>query len=158
MLAPQDRNSERMQARSERLVEALLRLHFGDGAIRFEVITSERVRRFFAAQAKTYKAPTSLGTVVAALRGYFRWRAMLGDRTHALIGALAFPANWQLSSLPKSLKPAEVEQLEAALGQSGPSMLHARPGSAQRRSSAPEHGRHRLGRRHDHLASHQGPA
>jgi site-specific recombinase XerD len=108
-----------------RLVEALLRKHFGDDAIRFEVITPERVRRFFAAQAKNYKAPTSLGAVVAALRGYFRWRATLGDRTHALVGALAYPANWQLASLPKSLEPAEVEQLEAALGQSGPSMLRA---------------------------------
>jgi site-specific recombinase XerD len=102
-----------------------LRKHFGDDAIRFEVITPERVRRFFAAQAKNYKAPTSLGAVVAALRGYFRWRATLGDRTHALVGALAYPANWQLASLPKSLEPAEVEQLEAALGQSGPSMLRA---------------------------------
>jgi len=108
-----------------RLVGALLRQHFGDDAIRFEVITPERVRRFFAAQAKNYKAATSLGTVVAALRGYFRWRATLGDCTHALVGALAYPANWQLASLPKSLEPAEVEQLEAALGQSGPSMLRA---------------------------------
>ncbi len=110
---------------AQRLVEALLRQHFGDDAIRFEVITPQRVRRFFAAQAKNYKAPTSLGAVVAALRGYFRWRATLGDRTHALVGALAYPANWQLASLPKSLEPAEVEQLEAALGQSGPSMLRA---------------------------------
>jgi len=108
-----------------RLVEALLRQHFGDDAIRFEVITPERVRRFFAAQAKNYKAPTSLSSVVSALRGYFRWRATQGDRTHALVGALAYPANWQLASLPKSLEPAEVEQLEAALGQSGPSMLRA---------------------------------
>ena len=65
------------------------------------------------------------GMVVSSLRGYFRWRASLGDRTHALVGALAYPANWQLASLPKSLEPAEVEQLEAALGQSGPSMLRA---------------------------------
>jgi hypothetical protein len=63
--------------------------------------------------------------VVSSLRGYFRWRASLGNRTHALVGALAYPANWQLASLPKSLEPAEVEQLEAALGQSGPSMLGA---------------------------------
>jgi len=108
-----------------RLVEALLRKHFGDDTIQFDVITPERVRRFFAAQAKNYKAPTSLGAVVSALRGYFRWRATLGDRTHALVGALAYPANWQLASLPKSLEPAEVEQLEAAFGQSGPSMLRA---------------------------------
>jgi integrase len=108
-----------------RLVEALLRKHFGDDDIQFEIITAEHVRRFFAAQAKNYKAPSSLGAVVSALRGYFRWRATLGDRTHALVGALAYPANWQLASLPKSLEPAEVEQLEAALGQSGPSMLRA---------------------------------
>jgi site-specific recombinase XerD len=108
-----------------RLVHALLRKHFGDGDIRFEVITAEHVRRFFATQAKNYKTPSSLGVVVSALRGYFRWRATLGDRTHALVGVLAYPANWQLASLPKSLEPAEVEQLEAALGQSGPSMLRA---------------------------------
>lgn len=63
--------------------------------------------------------------MVSSLRGYFRWRATLGDSTHALVGAMAYPANWQLASLPKSLAPAEVEQLEAALGQSGPSMLRA---------------------------------
>jgi site-specific recombinase XerD len=108
-----------------RLVEALLRKHFGDDAIQFEIITPERVRRFFAAQAKNYKMPSSLGVVVSSLRGYFRWRATLGDRTHALVGALAYPANWQQASLPKSLAPAEVEKLEAALGQSGPSMLRA---------------------------------
>ena len=108
-----------------RLVEALLRKHFGDNAIQFEIITPERLRRFFAAQAKNYKTPSSLGVVVSSLRGYFRWRATLGDRTHALVGALAYPANWQLASLPKSLAPAEVEQLEASLGQSGPSMLRA---------------------------------
>jgi len=108
-----------------RLVEALLRKHFKDDAIRFEIITAEHVRRFFAAQAKNYKTPSSLGVVVSALRGYFRWRATLGDRTHALVGALAYPANWQLASLPKSLEPTEVEQLEAALGHSGPSMLRA---------------------------------
>jgi site-specific recombinase XerD len=108
-----------------RLVEALLRKHFGDDAIRFEIITPERVRRFFADQAKNYKTPSGLGVVVSSLRGYFRWRATVGDRTHALVGALAYPANWQLASLPKSLEPAEVEQLEAALGQSGPSMRRA---------------------------------
>lgn len=108
-----------------RLVEALLRKHFGDDAIRFENLTPERVRRFFAGRAKNYKTPSSLGVVVSSLRGYFRWRATLGDRTHALVGAVAYPANWQLASLPKSLAPAEVEQLEAALGQSGPSMLRA---------------------------------
>jgi site-specific recombinase XerD len=108
-----------------RLVEALLRKHFGDGSFRFDTITPEHVRRFFAAQAKRYTTPSSLGVVVSALRGYFRWHASLGDRTHALVGAVSYPANWQQSALPKSLEPAEVEQLVGALGQSGPSMRRA---------------------------------
>lgn len=108
-----------------RLVEALLRKHFGDGDIRFDVVTAEQVRRFFSAQAKNYKAPSSLGVVVSSLRGYFRWRATRGEPTHALVGALAYPANWQLASLPKSLEPAEIEQLVAGLGQTGPSMRRA---------------------------------
>lgn len=118
-LAPKTRE------RALHLVEALLRKHFGDDTIRFEFITPERVRRFFADQAKNFKTPSGLGAVVSALRSYFRWRATQGNRTHALVGALACPANWQQASLPKSLQPAEVEQLEAALGQSGPSMLRA---------------------------------
>jgi integrase/recombinase XerC len=108
-----------------RLVEALLRKHFGNDAMQFASLTPEHVRRFFAAQAKNYKTPSSLGVVVSSLRGYFRWRATLGDRTHALVGAVSYPANWQQASLPKSLAPAEVEQLEAALGQNGTSMLRA---------------------------------
>jgi len=108
-----------------RIVETLLRKHFGDGPFRFETITPEHVRRFFAAQAKRYKTPSGLGVVVSALRGYFRWRATLGDRTYALVGAVSYPANWQQSSLPKSLEPVEVEQLVDALGQSGPSMRRA---------------------------------
>lgn len=108
-----------------RLVGLLLRKHFGEGAVHFGTITPEHVRRFFAAQATHYKGPSSLGSVVSSLRGYFRWRATLGDRTHALTGALSYPANWQQASLPKSLDPAEVEQLVAALGQAGPSMRRA---------------------------------
>lgn len=80
---------------------------------------------FFAEQAKLYKTPASLGTVVASLRGYFRWRSSQGSHTHALQGAVSYGANWQLSSLPQSLHPAEIEQLVAALGHPGASMRRA---------------------------------
>jgi len=108
-----------------RIVGAVLRKQFGSGAIRFERITPERVRNFFAHQAKNYKTPSGLGAVVSSLRGYFRWRATLGDRTHALVGAVSYPANWQQASLPKSLQPEEVAQLVGALGQTGRSMRRA---------------------------------
>lgn len=109
------------------IVRRMLTSRFGDYAIDIAVVKPEHVRRFFAQEAKRYSKPASAGTLVAALRGYFRYRASLGDVVHGLIGALSYPANWQLASLPKTLTPEEVQRLVGSLGQAGRS---------QRRSAA----------------------
>lgn len=108
-----------------RIVGRLLRVRFGDAAIDIDAIRPEHVRRFFAQQAKLYSKPASAGSVVASLRSYFRYRASLGDLVHGLIGAVSYPANWSLSSLPKTLTPDEVQQLVASLGRTGRSMRRA---------------------------------
>ena len=108
-----------------RIVGRLLTARFGDGPIEIAAIKPEHVRRFFAQQAKLYSKPASAGSVVASLRGYFRYRASLGDLVHGLVGAVSYPANWQLSSLPKTLSAEEVEQLVASLGKTGRSMRRA---------------------------------
>lgn len=118
-LAPKTRSS------ALRIVGRLLVSRFGDGPIDIATIKPVHVRRFFAQQAKRYSKPVNAGTVVANLRGYFRYRASLGDLVHGLIGVLSYPANWQLSSLPKTLTAEEVEQLIGSLGQSGRSMRRA---------------------------------
>ena len=108
-----------------RIARRLLTSRFGDRAIDIAAIKPEHVRRFFAQQAKLYSKPASAGTVVAALRGYFRYRASLGDVVHGLIGAVSYPANWQLASLPKTLTAEEVEQLVGSLGEPGRSLRRA---------------------------------
>ncbi len=108
-----------------RIARRLLVAHFADGRIDIPAIKPEHVRRFFAQQAKLYSKPANAGTVVATLRGYFRYRASLGDAVHGLIGAMSYPANWQLSSLPKTLTAEEVEQLVGSLGKPGRSMMRA---------------------------------
>jgi integrase/recombinase XerC len=108
-----------------RIVGRLLMARFGDGPVDVSAIAPEHVRRFFAQQAKLYSKPASAGSVVASLRGYFRYRASLGDLVHGLVGAVSYPANWQLSSLPKTLSAEEVEQLVASLGKTGRSMRRA---------------------------------
>jgi integrase/recombinase XerC len=108
-----------------RIVGRLLSARFAEGAIDLAAIKPEHVRRFFAQQAKFYSKPASVGSVVASLRGYFRYRASLGDLVHGLIGAVPYPANWQLSSLPKTLTAEEVEQLVGSLGKPGRSMRRA---------------------------------
>ena len=115
----------RTRSMALRVVGRLLVSRFGDSAINIASIKPDQVRRFFAQQAKLYSKPINAGTVVANLRGYFRYRASLGDVVHGLIGALSYPANWQLSSLPKTLTSEEVEQLVDSLGQPGHSMRRA---------------------------------
>ncbi|MDO8774182.1 MAG: site-specific integrase [Burkholderiaceae bacterium] len=109
-----------------RIIGRLLTARFGSGAIDISAIKPEQVRRFFAQEAVRYSKPASLASVVASLRGYFRYHASLGDHVHGgLIGAITYPANWQLSSLPKTLTTEEVEQLVGSLGQPGRSMRRA---------------------------------
>lgn len=109
-----------------RIIGRLLATRFGSGAIDIAAITPEQVRLFFAQEAVRYSKPASLASVVASLRGYFRYHVSLGDRVHGgLIGAIAYPANWQQSSLPKTLTTEEVEKLVSSLGQTGPSMRRA---------------------------------
>jgi integrase len=108
-----------------RIVGRLLTGRFGTGAIDITAIKPEHVRRFFAQQAELHSKPANAGSVVTSLRGYFRYRASLGDLVHSLIGAVSYPANWALSSLPKTLTTAEVDQLVGSLGQPGRSMRRA---------------------------------
>ena len=108
-----------------RIVRRLLTSRFRDGPVVISAIKPAHVRHFFAQQAKLHSKPAGTGTVTSALRGYFRYRASLGDAAHGLIGAVSYPANWQMASLPKALTNKEVEQLVDSLGKPGPGMRRA---------------------------------
>jgi integrase/recombinase XerC len=105
-----------------RIVGRLLHLHFCDGAVDLTEITPEHVRQFYAQQAKLYSKPANTGCVISSLRSYFRYRTSLGDIVHGLARSLSYPANWQLSSLPKTLSNEEVDQLVSSFGKPGRSM------------------------------------
>jgi integrase/recombinase XerC len=104
------------------IVQELLRGRFRDRPVVFSAITPDHVRRFFARLSERYRTPASMGALVAALRGYFRFRALTGDPVHGLIGVLAYPANWQQASLPKALGDGEIERLLKSLDSASPSM------------------------------------
>lgn len=118
-LAPKSRQMAR------RIVGRLLTSRFGDEAIDIAAVEPDQVRNFFAQQAKLYSKPAGARTVIASLRGYFRYRVSLGDAMHGVLGALSYPANWQLSSLPKALTSDEVDRLVGALGKPGRSRHRA---------------------------------
>jgi len=98
-------------------VGRLLREQFRDQPIVLAAIVPEALRRFVACQSERYHSPGNTASMIAALRGYFRFRSTCGDEVHALIGVLAYPMRWALSSLPQTLSSTEVERLEAVLGE-----------------------------------------
>jgi len=104
-----------------RTIQRMLFELFADHPIDSSAIKPEDVRRFVASQSKLYSTPASIGSLVSALRGYFRFRTTCGDPVHHLIGVACYPANWQQASLPKSLSNTEIQCLLGALGHKGPS-------------------------------------
>ena len=105
-----------------RIVREFLSERFHDRPVVVSAITSEQLRRFFARVCERFRAPTSAGPVVTALRAYFRYRAAVGDAVAALVSVLSYPANWQHASLPKTLADEEIEKLLTSLDWPAPSM------------------------------------
>jgi integrase/recombinase XerC len=116
-LAPKTRKHYRA------IIRRLLVEQFGDQPVVISAFKPDDIRQFVASQAKFCKVPASISAPVSALRGYFRYRATLGDRVHHLIGVTSFPANWQQATLPKTLNNDEVERLLAALKYDGKAAL-----------------------------------
>jgi integrase/recombinase XerC len=105
-----------------RIVREFLSECFHDRPVVVSAITPEHLRRFFARVCERFRAPTSAGAVVAALRAYFRYRATASDPVAGLVSVLSYPANWQHASLPKTLADEEIEKLLTSLDWPAPSM------------------------------------
>lgn len=115
-LAPKTRSA------ALRIVRELLWQRFHDRPVELSALKPEQVRCCFARLTDRCRAPLSMGAVVSALHGYFRFRAACGDAVHALMGVLSYPANWQQAALPKTLTDEEVERLLGSLDDRSPAM------------------------------------
>ena len=105
-----------------RIVREFLRWRFGDRPVVIPAIKPEHVRSCFVRLTERCHAPASMGAVVSALRGYFRYRATCGDTVYHLVGVLCYPANWQQTSLLQTLADEEVRRLLQSLDSPSPTM------------------------------------
>ncbi|MEQ1546276.1 site-specific integrase [Methyloglobulus sp.] len=101
------------------IIRRLLFGQFADQPVEISAFKPDDIRKFVVCQSEFCKVTTSISAPVSALRGYFRYRASLGNCVHHLIGVTSFPANWQQAALPKTLNNGEVERLLAALDYDG---------------------------------------
>ncbi|MDP3331338.1 MAG: site-specific integrase, partial [Methylococcaceae bacterium] len=125
------------------IIRRLLIGQFADRAVVISAIKPDDIRKFIASQSKLCKVSASISLPISALRGYFRYRATVGDQVHHLVGVTSFPANWQQARLPKTLSNDEVERLLAAL---------VYDGTAARRTAAIVHCALGLGLRSSEVA------
>jgi site-specific recombinase XerD len=110
---------------ARRIIRSFLLQQFGAGRVDCGTIKPEAVRRFVTDQSPHYCSPGGVAQLIAALRGYLRFRTACGDRVQALIAVLIAPRCWRQASLPKALNSTEVQCLVDALGWEGPSARRA---------------------------------
>lgn len=89
----------------------LLLQKFERGAVDIAKLQPDDVRRFLASQLDAHRTTSNASRLAAALRSYFRYRTTCGDQVGVLTSVISSPVHWRLASLPRGLKPDEVERL-----------------------------------------------
>jgi site-specific recombinase XerD len=92
------------------IVRRFLTVCFGSNAILLEKLVPENITRFILRNAQT-GSPCRAQLMVAALRSFLRFIYQQGQTATDLSMCVPTVANWDLSELPKFLKPEEVECL-----------------------------------------------
>lgn len=106
-----------------RWIERLLQHKFAGEELVFAKLQPEDLRKFIAIQLGLLGSVSNAMSLASALRTYFGYRTICGDQVHGLLGVISAPARWRLASLPRGLKPDEVDRLLASFNSSIPSPL-----------------------------------
>ena len=94
-----------------RIVGCLLNQKFAGRPVDITKLRPDAVRRFLAGQLDAHRTPSNASQLASALRSYFRYRTTCGDQVVGLGTVISNPVHWKLASLPRALKPDEVERL-----------------------------------------------
>jgi site-specific recombinase XerD len=91
-------------------IRIFLAERFGKGAIRLHALCQADTNRHLQCKSATVRS-TTLHGVIAALRSYFTFLHLREDIQTNLASGVPAVACWRLSTVPKFLKPNEVQQL-----------------------------------------------
>lgn len=104
-----------------RTVQRLLLHKFANRPVVIAELQPGDVRQFIAQQLELVGTTSNAKTLASALRDYLGYRTTCGDHVSGLLGVISSPANWSLASLPRALKPDEVDRLLESFNSSLPS-------------------------------------
>jgi integrase/recombinase XerC len=94
-----------------RIAERLLLAKFARRPVTVSSLQPEDIRQFIAEQLQILGTTSNAITIASTLRAYLRYRATCGDAVQPLLAVIASPAHWSMASLPRGLKPEEVDRL-----------------------------------------------
>ena len=104
-----------------RIVERLLVSKFAGRPVVVGELRTDDIRQFIAEQLDTLGTTSNATTIASTLRAYLRYRATCGDAVQPLLAVIASPAHWSMASLPRALKPEEVDRLLSSFTSALPS-------------------------------------
>lgn len=97
-------------------VRGFLTERFGRGNLRLSRLRQADTNQHFQRKSATL-CPSTLHSLAAALRAYFTFLRFRGDLQTDLASGVPTVACWRLSTVPRFLQPAEVQQLLASCDQ-----------------------------------------
>lgn len=100
-------------------IHKFLKSYHCKGITQVVLPTRQNVTRFINEVAQHW-APSSIGVIHSSLRSYFRFRALAGDQTKALIAALPKIADWTHATLPKALTESQLDGFLKAFNHDDP--------------------------------------
>lgn len=94
-----------------RVVGVLLQENFRRHAIQIGKLRPDDIRQFLATRLGAHQSASHASHLAVTLRSYLRYRTTCGDQVGKLTAVISNPVHWKLASLPRALKPDEVERL-----------------------------------------------
>ena len=104
-----------------RIVERLLVSKFAGRPVVVGELRTDDIRQFIAEQLDALGTTSNAITIASTLRAYLRYRATCGDAVQPLLAVITSPAHWSMASLPRALKPEEVDRLLSSFTSALPS-------------------------------------
>lgn len=98
-----------------RIVAQFLRKKFAGGVVAMANLRAVDIRHFIARRLGESPSHSAAAQVATALRSYLRYRTVCGDSVSELSSVISSPVQWKLASLPRALKPEEIQRLLAVL-------------------------------------------
>src|SRR6185437_939978 len=87
-----------------------LRERFGGGPLQFSTLSGKHITGFVRRHAHK-RSPRSAQQIVSSLRALLRWLRYCGEITTDLAACVPTVANWSHSTLPRFLRPGQIQQV-----------------------------------------------